>query len=215
MKKVTALVMGLTAVFALTACNNKGTEVKAEDFQKKAAAVEEHQYSEATIKWSYYSEISSPDFTALMAGKTDAENKVTKEDDKGETKVTFSNGEWTTSDKNENALMFVTLLQGNLKDINLSEYTSGLSAQADHLGVKSEVKYYTNPLGIEINANGTYADAETGTGSLKMSAYVAFDKYGYVTKVEETVKSSGTAKYGEVSYSSSMDIKLSATVSYK
>ena len=53
MKKFTTLVMGLTAVFALTACGGKGKEVKAEDLEKKAAEIEDHEYSQATIKYSY------------------------------------------------------------------------------------------------------------------------------------------------------------------
>ena len=40
MKKITTLVTGLAAVFALTACaGGKGTEIKEEQFKEKAAAV--------------------------------------------------------------------------------------------------------------------------------------------------------------------------------
>lgn len=212
MKKFTTLVMSMTAVFALTACG-KGTQVSEEKFKEKAAAVEEHQYSSATIKWSYSSEITAPDFSALLSGG-EAESKTTKEKDSGTTEVTFQNGKWTTSETNENALMFVDAISETLKDVDVSEFTASATAAVKQYGVDTKITYYDSPLGIEITAKGDYKD-ESGSGSVNMSSYVSFDKYGFVTKLEEKVNAGGTASYAGKSYTAKTVMNMSATISYK
>ena len=217
MKKFTTLIMGLAAVLALTACNSKGTEVKAEEFKEKAAAVEEHQYSEVTIKWSSKGKSTMPDMEKLiMSGEV--EMKTEEDSIEGEAKFTFSNGQWTTDSKAEGVNEFAEMVGLTLKDANFdaSEMSEEYEQMAEQYGIDAKVKYYTNPLGCEVSAKGSYEDAKNGSGKVNIYSYVGFDKYGYITKYEAKVDISGTVKVSEkVSYSSSMVITENITLSYK
>ena len=209
--------MGVAAVFALTACDGlsgKGTKVSEEQFKEKAAAVEEHQYSEATIKWSSKEETTLPDMEKLYT-TGEIEMKTEKDSDSGETKFTFSNGKWSTEDAKGDSADLVSLLSGNLKDVELKDLTSEYSAMADQYKVDSTINYYVNPLGISLTAKGDFDNGSAGSGKLDLSAYMSFDKYGYVTKAEYKVSVTGTGKVGEKSYSAKMLMQMTATISYK
>ena len=208
MKKFTTLVMSMTAVFALTACG-KGTKVSEEEFNKKAAAVEEHQYTEATIKYSFEEEMSMPDFTD--PSKTVSDN----DKDSGEIKLVNNNGKWTVKDGKDNE-EYTSLVGLTLKDANFDakDMSASYEQMAKQYGIEAKVSYYSNPLGVEVSAKGNY-DQDGAKGKVDIYVYTAFDKYGYITKVEEKVNISGTATYGNNTYSSKMVVKMSATISYK
>lgn len=217
MKKLATFAMGLAAVCALTACNSKGTEVKEEDFKAKAAAVEEHQYSEVTIKWDSQEKSEMPDMEKLF---TTGEVEMKKEEDsaKGEAKFTFSGGEWKTDSKENGIAEFAGMVGLTLKDADfeLEDMSESYEAMAEKYGIETKQKFYTGPLGYEVSAKGNYNDEKTGSGKVDMYCYVAFDQYGYISKYEVKVETSGTAKASEkVSYSASMYLKMNVSLSYK
>ena len=206
MKKFATLVMGLTAVFALTACGGKGQEVKSEDLQKKAAEIEDHEYSEATIKYSY-----SIDSNAM--------GEVEKDSEKATVKYTFNKEkkEWTTDNTEAKyAEMFEDLLYMNLKAMAAAgelDISGEAMAQFEQYG-KAEAHYYTNPFGLEAKATFNY-DEEGTVMKGSVNAYYAFDKYGFCTKVES--KTDITMKMSIAGYNieGQSKVDMSATVSYK
>ena len=206
MKKFATLVMGLTAVFALTACGGKGKEVKAEELQKQAANIEDHQYSEATIKYSY-----SIDSTGMGETEKDSEKATVKYSYNSEKK------EWTTDNTDAKyADMFEDLLYTNLKAMAAAgelDISGEAMAQFEQYG-KAEAHYYTNPFGLEAKATFDYnEDGTVMKGSIY--AYYAFDKYGYCTKIES--KTDITMKMSIMGYEidGASKVNMSATVSYK
>ena len=168
--------MGLTAVFALTACGGKGKEVKAEDLEKKAAEIEDHEYSQATIKYSYSG-------TMKEAGgeeeKVDEKATVTYKFDKE------SKG-WTTEDKEHKyASYFADYLHMNLKELaELGELDISAEAMAQYKEYGDiKVHYYTDPFGLEASAKFNYdQDGSVVKGS--MSSY----SNAIIDKVEEALK---------------------------
>ena len=216
MKKFTTLVMGMTAVFALTACGGKGSEVSEEKFKEKAAAVEEHQYSEVTIKWDSSEKMTMPDMEKLFT-TGEVEMKTEEDSAKGEAKFTFDNGEWKTDSKENGIAEFASMVGLTLKDadFDLSDMSESYEAMAEQYGIEAKQKFYTGPLGYEVSAKGSYNDEKTGSGKVDLYCYVAFDQYGYITKYDVKVETSGTAKYAEKSYSSSMSMKAAVTLAYK
>lgn len=218
MKKITTLVMSLTAVFALTACNSKGKEVKAEEFKEKSAKVEEHQYSEATIKYSYSSEMEVPNFGEMFGDLLgDDETGPLKESGKGEAKFTFKDGEWTTEEK-ELSEDIIDLVGISFKDadFDMEELTAQYESMAQQYGIKSTLKFYVDPFGVEVTAKGDINDEETkSTGKLDVYEYVSFDKYGFLTKLNAKVNINTTVKVGEKDYTTKIISNIDATISYK
>lgn len=217
--------MGLTAVFALTACNSKGKEVKAEEFKEKSAKVEDHQYSEATIKYSYSNEYEVPNFGEMfgdLLGDDETEPSAgetgpLKESGKGEAKFTFKDGEWTTEEKelSENIIDLVGISFKDA-DFNVEELTAQYETMAQQYGIKSSLKFYVDPFGVELAAKGDINDEKTkSTGKLDVYEYVSFDKYGFLTKLNVKVNINSTVKVGEKDYTTKIISNIDATVSYK
>ena len=199
MKKFATLIMGLTAVFALTACGGKGTEVKEDAFKKEAEAIEEHEYTSATLKYSY-----------------SAEEGKEKESEKGTVTYTKEGGSWKVGETDlKYADDFSSIFSANLKDLVASgSITADIGGSASQYGMKATTKYYKNPLGIETKAS-VDTSGEDGTMKGSMSAYIAFDKYGYVTKVEYKVDMKMSFEMMGEKVDTAMKMSLSATVSYK
>ncbi len=213
MKKFATLVMGLAAVCALTACGeSKGTKVSEEKFKEKAAAIEEHDYSEATVKWNYKESGTTPSYNE-ETGKL--ETKEESVDKKGEFKATFSNGSWKTEEKDSYAQQFFSMLSMNLKDVDLKDLTSSASQTAEHYKVEANTSFYTGPLGVAVTAKGDIDGGEEGKGKLDLSTYIAFDQYGFVTKVSYKGTIDVEAKYGEQTIKVSEKMDMSCTISYK
>ena len=205
MKKFATLVMGLTAVFALTACG-KGTKVSEEQFKEKAANIEEHQYSSASVKFSY-SDVTK------VEGKDDE-----KEEGKGTIEFTFSDGKWSTTSKDAFASEASVYVNGNLKDLTASADISGM-LYGSLEGFDINTVYYTNPFGIEstIKGSGKVLGVETEMDS---KAFYSFDKYGFITKFEENSTSSSKldASIAGLNISgakTTVVTKTNVTISYK
>ena len=223
MKKFTTLIMGLTAVFALTACNSKGKEVKAEDFKEKAAKIEEHSYTEATLKYSYKQEYKIPNTGPLFGDETGPLDNEEPKEGKGEAKFTLKDGEWT-SDNKEALQGFGDVVGSCLKDADfeLEGATADLEEQAKDYGIDAKVKYYVDPFGIELSAKGSIDTEEELTqtktkGKLNIYEYISFDKYGFVTKLDMKMDISYTITLGVngESYDGKMFSDIHCTVSYK
>ena len=211
MKKIITLATGLLAIFALTACNAKGKEVKAEEFKEQAEKIEEHQYNEATVKYTYASDVKIPGTDLLDSETADSLN----EEKKGEAVFTFKDGEWTTTDE-EAEDVFDGMIGVSLKDANLDldNLTAGMESMSEEYGVDSAVKYYVNPLGVEVSAKGDFKE-DGSDGSLDMYEYIAFDKYGYINKLDAKIDIKSVSKVGEESYEMRMFTEVHATISYK
>lgn len=227
MKKYTTLVLGLTAVFALAACNNgKGKEVKEEEFKEKASKVEEHQYTEATLKYSYSEEYKIPNTGPLFGddddtGPLDDEDNETgplndKDSGKGEAKFTLKDGKWTSDDK-EALNGFGYMIGLNIKDADLADINAEFGGVAEEYGVKVTVKYYVDPLGIEIKAKEEIQDNSLFNmkGTVDIYAYLSFDKYGFITKLDAKSDIKYTTKISEQEYETIMFSEMNATISYK
>ena len=213
MKKLATLVMGMAAVCALVACNSKGTEVKAEEFQEKAAKIEGHQYSQATVKYSVKSEYKVPNFGDT--GPLDDETGPLNES--GEATFTFSDGEWTTKDEKAYELVGETVgISLKDADFNFAELTAEYEQMAKAYGISSSLKYFVNPFGVEFTAKGDIKDeATSSTGKLDVDEYIAFDNYGFINKLDVKADVSGSTKVGEKTYESKIFTEIHVTISYK
>ena len=205
MKKIATLVMGLAAVCALTACGGKGKEVKAEELTKKAAEIEDHEYSEATIKYSY-----SIDSTGMGENQKDSE--------KATVKFTFDKEkkEWTTDNTEAKyASMFKSYLYDNLKamaaagEIDVSESMETFKQYGE-----IKAKYYVNPFGLAGEAKFDYNEEGVSMKGT-MSTYVAFDKYGFCTKIESKADITMKMEIAGQKIDGTYKVDESATISYK
>ena len=222
MKKIITLVTGLAAICALTACNaeNKGKEVKPEEFKQKANKIEDHEYSQATIKYTYVTENKVPNTGLLFDGETgssDDETGSLNGNFKGEAVFTLKDGEWTTTDENAQEL-FGDSIGVSLKaeDFDLDDFTAELEVAAKEYNIKSSLKYFVDPLGLEVTAKGDFAENELGTtGSVDIYEYVAFDSYGYITKLDTKIDIKSTLKIADKAYESTFFTDAHATITYK
>lgn len=212
MKKLFKLFVGLAAVCALTACGGgKGSEVSSAEFKKQAAAVEEHEYTGATVSYNGSVEMSMPDFEKLMTGTV--EMKTEKEELKGEIKFEKKNGEWTT-DSTDVALDDYFEL-ANVKDLVAnSNFEASLNEMGSSHGVKSNTKFMTGPLGIEISAKGE-VNENGAKGNVDVYYYMSFDNYGYITREEIKMNTTSKVSSSSASYESVMKVDLTVTVSYQ
>ena len=204
MKKITTLVMSMTAVFALTACG-KGSKVSEEQFKEKANAVEAHQYSSATVKYSYSS-----------VTKTEGEDDK-KDEGNGTIEFTFSDGKWSTTSSDKYASEVKYYVGANVKDLLAAQdLSAALSGDAE--GVESKMTYYTNPLGIEYSTKGSY-ESDSFKMSIDEKGYYAFDKYGFLTKVESSGTNSEEMNVSAlgvtVASKATVTSKENITISYK
>lgn len=217
MKKIITFITGLIAICALTACNAKGKEVKAEEFKEQAEKIEEHQYNEATVKYTYASDVKIPNIAPLEGetGPSEDETGSLGEEKKGEAVFTFKDGEWTTTDE-EAENIFHGMVGISLKDANLDldNLTAGMETMSKQYGIDSAVKYYVNPLGVEVSAKGEFKE-DGSDGSLDIYEYIAFDKYGYINKLDAKIDIKSVSKIGEESYEMKMFTEVHATISYK
>ena len=178
MKKITTLVLGLTAVCALTACGGgKGKEVSAKEFKAEAAKIEAHQYTSATLTYEITEKGKTVDDESLAAALLGGEVKTkdVNESEKGSIEYKFENGEWTTGSNDAHAAEYAETMSMNLKDMVGTLSDDGVDGY----------HFYVNPFGVEavlnIEPTEIYAGIKGGT---TMSSYSAYDKYGFVTKGE-------------------------------
>ena len=71
-----------------------------------------------------------------------------------------------------------------------------------------------NPLGVEVSAKGEFKE-DGSDGSLDIYEYIAFDKYGYINKLDAKIDIKSVSKIGEESYEMKMFTEVHATISYK
>lgn len=210
MKKIITFITGLIAVFTLTACNAKGKEVKAEEFKEQAEKIEEHQYNEATVKYTYASDLKIPNIGSLDDGTGSSDKEK-----KGEAVYTFNGAKWTTTDEEAEGL-FYGMVGLCLKDadLELDNLTDGMESISKEYGIDSAVKYYVNPLGVEVSAKGDIKE-DGSDGSIDIYEYLAFDKYGYLNKLDIKFDIRSVTKADKESYEMRMFTEVHATISYK
>lgn len=191
MKRIATLVTGLVIIFGLAACNAyKGREVKEEAFKEKADKIEEHQYTEALVKFSYTAEAIMPNASAssIQEEQIDDEGIGSLFDGAGniETTFTLSNGRWESTNKEANGLLGGIVGTSVKKaELLLSGFFGRYFALAEKYDIDRAIKYYVNPFGIERSVKGDFEDKETNTsGSVDVYTYFAFEKYGYLNKLE-------------------------------
>ena len=205
MKKLATLAMGLAAVCALTACG-KGSKVSEEQFKEKATAVEEHEYTSATVKFDY------SDITTFE----DSKEEDQKHEGKGEIKFEKKDGKWTTESKDEYVEVAASYLEGNLKDLAKADISAELGALYSF--AETNCTFYVNPFGLEytIKGEGELLGAKM---TVDQKGYMSFDKYGYLTKVESNGKVDSEFSQEiagvKISYKSHTTSKATATISYK
>ena len=196
MKLIKTFFIGAAAL-TLSACamggGAKGTKVSEEKFAAEAAKVEDHQYSKATVKYSI-----------VEKHKNDGEKDVTE---KGTLKFSFSNGSWG-------------LDAGQSMPEAIREYDEYLGLRISYAmsmipsGQGYTINYYTNPLGMY--AKMSQKQSESGVSySVSASAYMGFDKYGYLVEATSTYDYSYKVSAGGVSASQSANEKNEVTISYQ
>lgn len=181
--KKTLLPIALVALCALTACQG-GTKVSNEEFQKKAAAVEEHQYDKATltVKTSVKTvALDEEDFQAQMESgskEIKLKNKTTEE------KVEYT-AEYTYDKENE---VWVTDSEEAAESedesaayIGMSVKTVALSYDETQIPEGYTVTYYVNP--FKIVAKIDITSSEIVPMTMKGSGTIEFEKNGCVSKV--------------------------------
>ncbi len=178
MKKFTTLVLGLTAVCALTACGGgRGKEVSAKEFKAEAAKIEEHQYTSATLNYDITTKGKTVDEESIAAALLGGEIKTVDVDEheKGTIEYKFEDGEWTTSSDDVHASQYLETLGESLKVM--------VETLPDE-GVKG-YKFFVGPFGVEatltLEPMELYDGIKAGSS---MATYSEFDKFGFVTKAE-------------------------------
>lgn len=206
MKKISALLCGLAAVFALAGCSSKGTEVSAEEFETKAKAIEAHTYTGCTIKYDI-------DYVEKETGEED-----TTVDESGKIELTWSEDEFegeTSSKAAQQAAMYVnTGLENFVKEFNQQQ----ARYKNEGHNVKSELIYYVDPLGVELKVDCDFEGEEEGAKmkvNAEIEAYAEFNEYGYLVKLEEDMDVESSSTYKGVQYSVVMKGSIEISIEYK
>lgn len=206
MKKASLFVCSLAAVFALAGCSSKGTEVSAEDFETKAKALEAHEYTGAVVKYDI-------DMTVKETGEEDESIK-----ESGSLEFTWSQGEFEAETGDSEAKKEVA----NFLNDGLADYVQQFNKQAEQYkgteGIDVSVKYYVDPLGVEVKISGSGESEFEGMkekASAKIECYAEFNEYGYVVKLEESYDIKGEMKAGGQTYEFSTEGSVKVTVEYK
>ena len=201
MKKISALLCSLAAVFALVGCS-KGTEVSAEDFAAKAAQIQEKTYSSAVIEFDI-------DTESDHNGEKDSFKKD------GKIEVTFEGTE-AKAGSNEDAKVLDRLdMYFDEKMVDVIGEIAGQSDYYKALGVDVKTQYYVDPFGFTMEGSGSYEKAGEGSGSVSCDLYIRFNDYGWVELVDMEFEAKGTSIYEGVSYSSSEKMNVEFSVEYK
>lgn len=165
MKKYFTFAMALVSVGVLASCNGRGSEVSKDEFTNKANAIQEPAtaYTGATLEYSVAVEVTAPN--------REGKDETTKQEDKGKIEFTYNDGEFSTKDKlPEQLASYADFVQSSLKD-ELDELSTIIPEGLD-------IKYYVAPFGIGFK--GELKDPIV----MNMDAYVAFNDYGFATKME-------------------------------
>ena len=199
MKVLNKVFMGAAMLVVLTACGPQ--KVSAEKFQAKIDALEEHQYSEAVVKYEY-----NMVGTGIMEEITD--------NSKGEAKFTRQDSGWVAEKAEDQELASYLYTIKGMK-IDQDDHSEDIPE-----GVDYKVTYYVNPLQVVTytNGKGTMEIMEGVNAEMTMNKCkdtIQFDKYGYfvkeTAKVDVTMKASVSGMSMEGTEKGSYKI----TVSYK
>lgn len=201
MKKISALLCSLAAVFALVGCS-KGTKVSAEEFAAKAAQIQEKTYSSAVIEFDI-------DIESDYSGEKDSFKK------EGKIEVTFEGTKAkAASDEDAKVLKYLDMYF----DEKMVDVIGELAHQSDYYkasGVEVKTQYYVDPFGFTMEGSGSYEKAGKGSGSVSCDLYIRFNDYGWVDHLEMEFEAKGTSIYEGVSYSSSEKTNVEFSVEYK
>ena len=191
--KLNKILIGSASLVLLTGCFLFQQKVSAEKFQEKVDAIEEHEYSKATVSY-----------------KIDEKGTGTYEDatEKASGKIEFTydadSKTWSTESSDKHA----SQCKSYLYTIRGQKVTSMEPEDDDEM--KYETTYYVNPLGAKMTVKGEYTLLGV-TYKTNSSATVKFDKYGYVTKYDSKTD---TSTSGEIVSGVSVSGTLKGTESY-
>ena len=157
MKNFKRIIIGMSALVLLTACG--GQKVSRAKFQAKIDALEEHTYSEATVKYSIN-----------LTGTSGKKESGT---------VTFRNvsGLWVTDD-----------LAHEGYGAMLYSY-KGQKAPEDSIenNIKYKYTFYINPLKVVATVKGENKTDDNNFSKVNDKISVTMDKYGYTTSYVQNV----------------------------
>ena len=206
MKLIKTFFIGL-ATISLVGCSSYGKEVSKENFVEAAQKLENKEYSKATV--TYMSSSKTTGYKAAF--------DMDDEDTKISGKITLTSDEtgYYELDGGQGAVdeeiaFYIEEYVGlNIKD--------SLEDIMDNEGSGSEkIKFYTGPLGVytELKLDGSDASSEV-SGYTKITGYIGFDVYGYVTKFNSKTESKMTSKIGNKSITYTSKYVTELTISYQ
>lgn len=201
MKKISALLCSLAAVFALVGCS-KGTKVSAEEFSAKAAQIEEKSYSGAVIK-----------FDIDVESDHNGEKNNFKKD--GEIEVTFDGlTPVAANEEDAKVLKQIKTYFGQNMVKTVADINEGSTYYAA-MGVEVKTQYYVDPFGFSMEGSGKYEKAGEGSGSVSCDMYIRFNEYGWVDLLEVEFEAEGKSTYEGVTYTSTEKSNIEFSVEYK
>ena len=207
MKKITNLITLGIAVFSLAACA-AGNKVSEEKFKEEVNNLPEASYTSATLT------IDSLEKIEGLGSEYDTEEKV-----KGTFTYTYDADKKTWVAQEEDGKQFASDIF-NIKSAGLDGLT--YNGTDSEMAAAYKVSYYVNPLKVELTVDYKATSETLGvtiSASIKGSASMSFDKYGYVTKCSSNMvmNDSTSGEYMGVKVDESMTVtsKVNYTVSYK
>lgn len=193
MKKVYLVALG---ALLLASCGGHGTEVSKEEFKAKADAIEAHSYAGASV----HLETVTTGYASVGDEKKDLGSNVK------------ADMEFTYDEEGDPVLV----KQEGLDEETITQATQALGMTIkEYLVVYGEnegVKFYTGPLGLEYS---TRQESEDKKNLLEASAYIAFNDYGFVTKMEGTTTIKMEAELMGVVTKTDTKATVSLTINYK
>ena len=207
--KKSLFALSLVAICALTACS--GNKVSQEKFKEEANKIEDHDYTEATLKIK-----GSYELSGLGEGFDGSESV----DDTFKYTYDAQEKEWKA--EKEEGEEYLVYVGSNVKDLNLDK----LSLEEAKAYVEDgdiNVVFYVNPLKIEmtvdakLNVETEYMPgvSMTETGTVKGNETMTFDKYGYLTSEVGKMDINITMTAAGQSMTLVMKEDLNVTISYK
>ena len=203
MKVLNKVLMCSATLVLLTACAQK---ISAEKFQAKIDALEEHQYTEATIK-----------YVADMVGTGIAESATKNEDYSVKFTWNADTSSWGTEDT-EHTLDAQYLVCVKGMDVSeMEERPESIPEQIDY-----KVTFYSD-FSVVTSINGSYSGEEEVMGATanveykynKCTTKGKFDKYGYLILMEEKDDMSAKMSANGVTMEGTQKGSVKITVSYK
>ena len=196
MKVLNKVLMGAAALVLLTGC---AKQVELADFQAKVDAMEEHTYSQATVKYDVNLRITS-------TGEQDIINNQ-----KGEVKFTYNadKGEWeTTDEEHEGYVVYLRSIRG--KDASMPEVNAGIT---------QEVSYYIDSMmqtyKVQVERKGGYDNDGIRFNYDKYIATYTYNKYGWLTKYTYEVACTSSGVIFDQAFNSSENGYQKISISYK